>query len=243
MVINPVREKGDPALPAAGLFVINPTDAQTALRLAKSRNGRVHFLFNSNLMLVPASHPAGTYFVAGPAVGAPMAGLTLEKLIALGAEKIIVYGWCGSITASLRIGDILLPTWAVSTEGTSAHYPLNRRPESHKATRQILSEELLAQRLTVHSGPVWTTDAPYRESMLQVTKLKKEGILGVDMEFGALAAVAAFRKAELTAVFLVSDELGSGTWNPGFRSRNFKKKSGEILHVLIDFCSKLSLRS
>ena len=140
----------------------------------------------------------------------------------------------------MRIGDVLLPTWAKSTEGTSAHYPVNFRPESHAPTRQSLSEGLEAQGLTALSGPIWTTDAPYRESITQVNELGKQNILGVDMEYAALIAAAAFRGIELTAVLLVSDELWSGKWNPGFRTKNFKKKSREILHFLADFCTTLS---
>jgi purine-nucleoside phosphorylase len=97
----------------------------------------------------------------------------------------------------------------------------------------------LSQGLAVRTGPVWSTDAPYRESLAQVGTLKKKGILGVDMEFAALAAVAAFRKVTLTAVFLVSDELWSGTWKSGFRNKEFKKKSRTILSFLADFCQKV----
>jgi uridine phosphorylase len=240
MIINACREKGEPELPAAGMLLINPAEAEAGMRIAKSRNGRHHFLFNSRLALIPARPPAGSFFMAGPTVGAPMAVLTLEKLVVLGARRIIVYGWCGSLSATLRIGDVLLPTWAISDEGTSAHYPVTSRPESHAPSRQLLADRLTAQGLTVHTGPVWTTDAPYRESIIQVGRLGGQGILGVDMEYAALVAAAAFRKVELTAVQLVSDELWSGKWNPGFRTKAFRKKSRSILHFLADFCSGLS---
>ena len=240
MIINPAKERGDPELPAAGLLLINPSEANAALRLAKSRNVKAHSLFNSRLMLIPASAQENSIFMAGPAVGAPMAALTLEKLIALGAEKVIVFSWCGSMANTLGIGDILLPTWAVSTEGTSAHYPSSKRPESHAPTRQLLADGLRSLGFAVQTGPVWSTDAPYRERLVQIAKLEQEGILGVDMEFAALAAVAAFRKVVLSAVFLVSDELWSGTWKPGFRSKEFKHRSGKILQFLTDFCQRLS---
>ena len=120
---------------------------------------------------------------------------------------------------------------------------MNSRPESQASTRQLLADGLTAQGLTVRTGPVWTTDAPYRESIAQVRLLGGQGILGVDMEYGALVAAAAFRKIELTAVLLVSDELWSGKWNPGFRTKGFKKKSSVILHFLADFCSRLSSSS
>ena len=240
MIINPSRGSSDPELPTAGLFLINPTEANAGLKWAKNSGGQEHFLFNSRLALIPGSGHSTPLFIAGPSVGAPMAVLTLEKLIVLGAKRIIVYGWCGSLNDTLQIGDVLLPTWAISDEGTSNHYPVTPRPESHAPTRQILGDRFAAQGLTALSGPIWTTDALYRESITQINQLNQQNILGVDMEFAALIAAAAFRKIELTAVMLVSDELWSGKWNPGFRTKGFKKKSRDILHFLADFCSGLS---
>ena len=237
MIINPSRDSGDPELPSTGLLLINPAEAKAGLHLAKAKGGQQKFLYNSSLVLISANG-SGPFFIAGPAVGAPMAVLTLEKLIAQGARQIIVYGWCGSLSNTLRTGDVLLPTWAKSDEGTSAHYPVNSRPESHTPTQKNLADGLNAQGLTTLSGPVWTTDAPYRESVGQVSRLGEQGVLGVDMEYAALIAAAAFRKVELTAVLLVSDELWSGKWKPGFRTKEFKKKSRDILNYLIEFCQK-----
>ena len=240
MIINPSRDSSDPELPPAGLFLINPTEANAGLKWAKNSGGQEHFLFNSRLALIPGSGHSSPLFIAGPSVGAPMAVLTLEKLIVLGAKRIITFGWCGSLNDTLHIGDVLLPTWAISDEGTSNHYPATPRPESHAPTRQILVDRFAAQGLTALSGPIWTTDAPYRESITQVNQLNEQNILGVDMEFAALIAAAAFRKIELTAAMLVSDELWSGKWNPGFRTKGFKQKSRDVLHFLMDFCSTLS---
>jgi len=240
MIITPCREKNEPELPASGLLLINPAEADAGARLAKNQGGKQHFFFNSRLTIVPENESAKSFFIAGPAVGAPMAVLSLEKLIALGARRIITFGWCGSLNDVVRIGEVLLPTWAISDEGTSAHYPLNSRPESPAATRKLLFDKLRGIGQTVHTGPMWSTDAPYRESVAQIQQLGNQGILGVDMEYAALIAAAVFRKIELTAVMLVSDELWSGKWKPGFRNREFKKKSKEVLNFLIDFCSGCS---
>ena len=237
MIINPRRDKNDPKLPASGLLLINPAETEAGVRLANKKGGQQHFLFNSTLMLVPENESSKSFFIAGPAVGASMAVITLEKLIALGSSRIIILGWCGSLRNSVKIGDVLLPTWATSDEGTSGHYPVKSRPESHAATRKLLTDKLTALGQTVHCGPVWTTDAPYRESVARIKQLGSQGILGVDMEYAALITAAAFRKVELSAVMLVSDELWSGKWKPGFRTKGFKKKSRDILNYLMEFCA------
>jgi len=60
--------------------------------------------------------------LAGPMVGAPYAVLILEKLIVLGAKRIIFLGWCGSVQEGLSIGDFLIPERGFIGEGTSRYY-------------------------------------------------------------------------------------------------------------------------
>jgi len=238
MLINPCRTKGEPELKGYGLLLVNPTEANAGFTLAKKLAGQKHFLFNSRLVQIPAPKGEDTFFMAGPAVGAPMAVLALEKLIALGGTKFIVYGWCGSLNTSLQIGDVLLPTWALSDEGTSAHYPVSGRPESCRETRRLLEQGLAARGDNVICGPVWTTDAPYRESRQKIKAFGDQGIFGVDMEFAALCAVAAFRNVDLTGVLLVSDELFHEQWKPGFGNKSFNERSKAILDYLVEFCRK-----
>lgn len=236
MLINPCRAKGEAELKGYGLLLVNPAEVKAGFALAGKLGGQNHFLFNSRLAQIPADKGEDAFFMAGPAVGAPMAVLALEKLIALGGKDFIVYGWCGSLTNDLQIGDVLLPTWAMSDEGTSAHYSVPVRPESCRKTRRFLEQGLAARGNKVIAGPAWTTDAPYRESRQKIKTLGDQGIFGVDMEFAALSTVAAFRDVALTAVLLVSDELFHDQWKPGFGKKSFKEKSNTILNYLVEFC-------
>lgn len=224
-IINPTRSKGDPQLPPVGILAVNPTDHQYFLANILTKKMRKHFLFNSNL------HSDGKIFVAGPAVGAPMAVLNLEKLIALGAETIIVYGWCGSLSPNLRGMDLFIPTRAISEEGTSNHYmePEGRviEPDAHCLAR--LREWVESRDESWGSGPIWTTDAPYRETCGAVEKYQREGVMAVDMEYSALCTVAAYRGVRLAALMFVSDELWRKPWTPLFSHKLFRRKSGEVL--------------
>jgi uridine phosphorylase len=235
VVMNPARAKGDPSLSPTGIFCINPGEAAFCCKLAAEQGGLRCRLFNSNLFQVPAADRTKPFFVAGPAVGAPMAVMTLEKLVALGAKRIIVYGWCGALAETMRTGDVLLPTWALSEEGTSAHYPVEGRPESSPTLRLALAEHLQGRNIALNSGPVWTTDAPYRETWDKVHTYR-QSLLGIDMEFAALCTAAAFRGVDLAAVFLVSDELWRQPWQPGYKDKLFKQRSRTVLEILFDFC-------
>jgi len=234
-IINPCREKGDPDLPDIGLLCINPGDMRFLADCAKELGATSHFLFNSKLQTIPALNSSQqNIFIAGPAVGASMAVLCLEKLIAIGAEKIIVYGWCGSLFPGLKTGDILIPSWGLSEEGVSVHYPINGEPASDTGIRRILADLLEKEGLRHTTAPVWTTDAPYRETQAKVREYAGRSIMGVDMEFTALTTVAAFRNIKLAAAFLVSDELSGDTWKPGFKAKNFMKKNRQVLQILFE---------
>jgi uridine phosphorylase len=227
-LITPCRGKGEASLPGGPLlFFVNPGDAPAIVSEAKKRGAQKRFLFHSNLFVLPEGHAW-----AGPALGAPAAVMALEKLIALGATKIIVYGWCGSLVQSLRAGDIFLPTGALSEEGTSAHYPLRAPAVAHPEMVRRLAAGLAAGGHAVQHGVIWTTDAPYRETLQKVREYGGRGIMAVDMEFAALCTVAAFRGVSLAAVMLVSDELFHAAWRPVYQHRQFTKKSMELFREL-----------
>lgn len=233
VIISPRRTPGDPVLPPAGLFFVNPFEAKLAASLARQHNMASHHFFNSQLFSCPATE--APFFIAGPAVGAPMAVLCLEKLIACGARTVIAMGWCGALQPSLAMGSMVLPTWAHSDEGTSAHYPLKGRAISDAGLRQELTSFLQPRFPSLATGQVWTTDAPYRETRSRIQKIQAEGVLAADMEFAALNTVAAFRGISFAAVMLVSDLLYSQDWHPSFHTKPFKRYSRDLVEQLFDF--------
>ncbi|MCK5230346.1 MAG: nucleoside phosphorylase [Desulfobulbaceae bacterium] len=236
VLIKPRREKGEPFLKGTGLLIINPSEVTSAVNLTRTESRKQYFLYNSRLFQILPAQARNPFFLAGPMVGSPMAVMTMEKLVALGAQLFIIFGWCGSLDPSLRVGDILLPTWAISEEGTSVHYPAKKRSTSSDRIRGLLNSHFNKCGIKTVEGPVWTTDAPYRETRDKVLAYGSEGIMGVDMEFSAMSALAAFREVEMAAVFLVSDELWRKEWSAGFRDKTFKKKSKTILQILIRCC-------
>ncbi len=226
VVVEPLRFKGEPKLPKSGLLAVNPTDVRWIQELAEAASLKRHYLFHSQL------YSSEKYFLAGPAVGAPMAALCMEKLIALGAKDIIFFGWCGSLTPRLQVGDLLVPGLAVSEEGTSQHYQEFGPLTADKSLCSVLQEGLVRQSIEFQQGSVWTTDAPYRETREKITRYAKQGVLAVDMEFAALCSVASFRKVRFAGLMLVSDELWRTPWKANFANKIFKKRSRMALEAL-----------
>ena len=172
--------------------------------------------------------------LAGPFLGAPHAVMGLEKLIALGAERVLVLGWCGSLAPSLKIGDLVIPTHAVSEEGTSQHYPLpSKIPSSDPWLNQILEGALKEKEASFTKGAIWTTDAVYRETPEKVRAYQQQNILAVEMEMSALMTVSSYRSVQLAALLVVSDELFELKWRPGFSNQRLKTRSRWAAELLL----------
>ena len=172
--------------------------------------------------------------------------MVLENLIAWGAKKIIFLGWCGSISQQVNIGDIVVATSAMIDEGTSGHYLRNENDQSFPS--EWLTDRLFAAldqaQIRFHSGSIWTTEAIYRETQPKVKTYQGLNALAVEMEISALFTVAAYRGADLGAVAIVSDELASFKWRPGFNTKEFKRGRQTVCEVIKNLCQKmLALKS
>lgn len=229
IIIQPRKGKREQAIPAHGLLLVTPSEARYGQQLLEERGGRQQFLYNSSLTVSADNR----FFIAGPAVGAPLAAMTMEKLIALGSNRIIMFGWCGAVDRTLKVGDVVIGAVPVSGEGTSRYYQTATPAQPSEGLVSALATRLAAAGLEYSAGNVWSTDAPYREDRIYIEKLHNNAdVCCVDMEYSALCAVAAFRGVEFATVFLVSDELYQQRWAPGFTRREFRDKSMQLVRLL-----------
>lgn len=230
IIIHPKRGKREHATPSCGLMLVTPSELQFGRKQLVERGGRDQFIFSSSLTI---SHD-DRFFVAGPAIGAPVAAMTMEKLIVLGARQIIMFGWCGAIDPELRVGDVVVGGEPVSGEGTSRYYPSGSSPLPATELTSALCRALTAEGIGHSTKNVWTTDAPYREDRNYITGLHDNAdVCCVDMEYSALCAVAAFRGIAFAALFLVSDELYQECWVPGYVRSDFREKSRRLVSMLL----------
>jgi uridine phosphorylase len=233
-LINPIRGRGEPLISPDALMVAIPSELAFLANLGHAERATLATATPFKLFLAKRDKDL-PLALAGPFLGAPQGVIVMEKLIALGAENLWVLGWCGSLQPDLSIGDLVVPTRALSEEGTSAHYPV---PEEGKRTNSLLNRKLCdaltKANLPFKTGQVWSTDALYRETEEKIVDYGKKGILAVDMEMSALITVALYRSVKLSGLLIVSDELFSLKWNPGFGADSLKKRSREASRVLLD---------
>ena len=236
-VINPFRGDNALNLPPLAFMVSSGGDLHRVCK-GMALSGPPTSLSMSRIYLAGDDPPG--FSVTGPMVGAPYAVLIMESLIAWGAENLFFFGWCGSISDAVKTGDVILPTGAVIDEGTSPQYfgtPLDTVPADPHAVRTLRSA-LDERGLTYHSGTVWSTDAVYRETREKVAWFQSRSVLAVEMELSALFTVARFRGVRIGAALVVSDELATMTWRPGFRNKRFKTSRKAMIEVIRSLCRK-----
>ena len=225
-LIEPKRGRREEPLPPLALLVFSPEDLTSFSTCFPTPPRRSHKLYLADVLI--GSFERSEICLAGPMLGAPQTILVLERMIALGATKFIAAGWCGSLQNNVRIGDIVLPSSAISEEGTSSHYP-GASPTPSPLMTTPLRSALTSSGLTVHEGSVWSTDAPFRETFHKVKDFQSAGVLSVDMETSALFTVSRFRNVDLAVVLVVSDDLSDFKWKHGFRDPAFKEARKKVV--------------
>ncbi len=175
------------------------------------------------------------FSVIGDPVGAPQAVILMEQLIGFGVENILFLGLCGGLQEHTHIGDVVIPTHAHREEGTSFHYlPPGVMPHASGELVSAVENSAAQTDLTIHKGPLWTTDAIYRETRAKINKFRQMGALGVDMETSAVYSVAQYRGIEAAAVLVVSDETTGPEWKPGFSSPRFLETIGAACDLILE---------
>jgi uridine phosphorylase len=238
-IIFPKKGKHSPELGPVAVVSGTETDLFLLCKLFDVNADDYQRLFTSRLYV--SSRSIGGISLCGPLVGAPYAVMVIENLIAWGAETLFFLGWCGSISQQVKIGDIVMATSALIDEGTSRHYQHNENGRSYPSERLAarLSDEMTEAHIRFHSGAIWTTDAIYRETRHKVETYQRLNALAVEMEISSLFTVARYRGVDLGALAVVSDELASYKWRPGFKMKEFKRGRQAACEVIKYVCQKM----
>lgn len=174
-------------------------------------------------------------------VGAPACVVSYEELIAMGVEKLILFGTCGVLNKEIDDLAIIIPTSAIRDEGTSYHYMKESNEIEVNKKYTDLFEALLQQHNYPYTkGKTWTTDAPYRETRNKIAKRKEQGCLCVEMECSAMNAVAKFREKDLFQFFYAADNLDSAVWNSrslGNQDRLTEKE--KLIYLALELAIKI----
>jgi uridine phosphorylase len=163
------------------------------------------------------------YGIIPRTIGGPYAVLIAEQLYVSGARLILGLTSAGRVAPSLPLPSFVVVTSAVRDEGTSFHYlPPAEKVYCPTPITDLLADEMSRLGSTVE-GSVWTTDAPYRETIAQLQRYAAAGVLAVEMQAASLFAFAIARKASVGVVAHVTnaidhrdEQFDKGTEEHGF---------------------------
>jgi uridine phosphorylase len=150
----------------------------------------------------------GSCGVIARTIGGPYAVLVAEQLAVSGARVILGLTSAGRVSPSLPIPSLVVATQAIRDEGTSYHYLCpSYSVEAPTGIPDILAGELGSLGIPVFQGPVWTTDAPYRETHEQFVSHAGSGALAVEMQAASLFAFAAARHVAVGVVAHITNAV------------------------------------
>ncbi|MFQ6037235.1 MAG: hypothetical protein ACE5LV_01320 [Candidatus Aminicenantales bacterium] len=182
----------------------------------------------------------GPFFLVGKravhllGMGSPVAVMGLERLIASGAGRVVLLGFCGALKQELSLFDVVCLRRVHSEEGTSRHYLPEKTvfSASPRMMTELLSG-LKARGLDVKEAVGVSTDAPFRETQVWVEEKKRQGIAAVDMEASAVLALAEFCGIPAACLMIVSDVFSEEGWTHGFRRPELDARVREVFLPLI----------
>ena len=242
-IIQPARGKGEPSVGPDALMVMIPSTLKYLVQLTKAeklhtKDMYLHHFYQAKV----GSEPPLT--LSGPFLGAPHAVIGMEKLIVLGAKRIWVLGWCGSLQADLQVGHVLVLHRCCFRGRHFRPLPHFRSPPGvERRPKPPAGGSTEKQGLPFSKGPVWTTDAIYRETPEKVKTYQDLGVLAVEMEMSALMTLAIYRSVAVAGLLVVSDELSHLNWRPGFSRPLLEKNTRAAGEVLIQLSGSVERRN
>lgn len=148
------------------------------------------------------------YGIVARTIGGPYAVLVAEQLLVSGAQIQIGLTSAGRVAASLPVPGLVVATGAVRDEGTSFHYlPPAETVEADLELATYLHQGLSSLDLPILKGRVWTTDAPYRETLGEIRENEARGTLAVEMQAASLFAFAQARNTRVGIVAHVTNAV------------------------------------
>jgi uridine phosphorylase len=202
------RQKGLRAAPAPQICVLDP-DGDIVRRLVRDRaleRDPDWACYHTDLQR--GTLDGIELGMIGCAVGASFAVLLAEQLFASGCRLLISMTSAGQLAALRPPPYFVLIDRALRDEGTSYHYlPPAEFSHADAGLIGVVEGAFAGVDQPVERGAVWTTDAPFRETVEAVESMRARGLLAVEMEAAALYAFAAARRKPVLCFAHVTNQM------------------------------------
>ena len=160
-------------------------------------------------------------------MGIPSASIYCTELIKdYGVKRILRVGSCGTVHPAGELRDVVIAMGASTDSGVNrmrfGGYDLAAIAELRPLLRNAVRVAEKGNILSFHVGNVFSADLFYSADPTQLDLMKKNNILGVEMETAGIYAIAAELGVEALAICTVSDDIKTGeALSPAERQTSF----------------------
>lgn len=231
-----------------GKYVLYPGDPARTAVIGTFLDGAREVCFSREYRTFTGTVSGEPVSAVSSGMGGPSVAIGMEELSELGVHTFLRVGTCGATQPGIRMGDLIIPTGAVRTEGTADGYVPREFPavaDYHMVTALLASAREAGA--AHHLGIIRAVDALYSDlkpdSMPNGPHLRAElemwskaGVIANDMESSTLFVVASVRRLRAASILLCVDEVGAGEihhLDPSYMERMLKVAIG-ALAILIE---------
>jgi uridine phosphorylase len=171
--------------------------------------------------------------------GSPIVMELAEELAVMGAKRMLLMTWGGTLQPDLKPGDIVVCNRAIRDDGASQHYlPSEKYIQADENLVECLADAIRARSAQCTVGSTWTTDAPYRETREEVQQYQSEGVKTVEMESSGLFTVGQVRGIPTASAVVVMDSLATYQWKVPDRLSDIQRSLEIVYAAAVDVLSK-----
>ncbi|MFI3256338.1 MAG: purine-nucleoside phosphorylase, partial [Psittacicella sp.] len=178
--------------------------------------------------------------VMGHGMGIPSASIyTTELINHYNVKNIIRVGTCGSVSADIKVRDIIIAMGACTDSGVN-RTRFNGYDFAAIANYNLLETAVNTAReneIPVKVGNVFSADLFYNPDPTMFDYIEKYNVLGVEMEVAGIYGVAAEFGANALAICTVSDHIRTHeVTTPEERQTTFNK----MIEIALDTAAKIA---
>ena len=230
-----------------GKYVLYPGDPARTAVIGALLDGAREVAFSREYRTFTGTVAGTPVSAISSGMGGPSVAVGMEELRELGVTTFLRVGTCGATQPRVKMGDLVIATGAVRTEGTGDGYVPKEFPAV--ADYEVVTALLESAReigAPHHLGIVRAVDALYSDllpdTMPNGARLREElamwaraGVLANDMESSTLFVVASVRGLRAGSLLLCVDEVGAGEihhLDPSYMERMLKVAIGAIRRLI-----------
>ncbi|RZI48515.1 nucleoside phosphorylase [Lactococcus kimchii] len=181
-------------------------------QVAKQLTSPVELKYNREFRSIRGSYKGKAILALSTGIGAPSAAIAVEELHNIGIKRIIRVGSAGALQSNVELGRAIIGEGAVRDDGLSKMYVPEQYPAVPSSDLLVKAKEIAPEAVY---GIIRSHDGFYMDGNEKTQAFWSNfGLVGEDMESGALMTVGRLRGIEtlsiLNNVVLYGEDLQAG---------------------------------